>query len=314
MALAIKKKTRELRIENKVPLKVRIYHYRWFYFMFLPVFAALLVFNYLPMAGIFYAFTEYSPFTKPVFIGFENFKTLLFSTSMFLRAFVNTLEISFVKMVICLGCSIGLALLIDEIVSVKFRKLIQTIVYIPHFISWVVVASIFTMVLSPKNGIINALIEAFGGEPIYFLANEIWWRPVFYLINIWKETGWGTIIFIAALAGVDQELHEAAEIDGANRIQRILHITLPSISGTILVVFILNLAKILNLFDPVWVLQNPMVLGVSDVIETYVYRMGITSADYGLSTAAGLFKSVISVILVIIANKASERINGEEVL
>lgn len=316
VALVSKRKRQAMVLDagtSKKPLKVRIYHYRWFYLMFLPVFIALVVFHYLPMAGVLYSFTEYSPFSDPVFIGLENFKTL-FSSGMFWRAFRNTLQISFIKMALCLVSSIGLALLLDEIASVRFRKLAQTVVYIPHFISWVVVASIFTMILSPKNGIVNAVIEAFGGEPIYFLANDRWWRPIFYLINIWKEIGWGTIIFIAALAGVDQELHEAARIDGANRIQRILHITLPSITGTILVVFILNLAKILNLFDPVWVLQNSMVLGVSDVIETYVYRMGITSADYGLSTAAGLFKSAISVILVTIANRASKKLNGEEVL
>lgn len=313
MAMASSKRKKGAEASAGKPLRLRLYHYRWFYLMFLPVFISLVVFNYLPMAGVLYSFTEYSPFAEPTFIGLENFKAL-FSSGMFWRAFRNTLQISFVKMVLCLGSSIGLALLLDEIAWPGYRKLAQTVIYLPHFISWVVVASIFTMILSPKNGLVNAVIEAFGGDPIYFLANDKWWRPIFYLINIWKEIGWGTIIFIAALAGVDQEQHEAARIDGATRIQRILHITLPSISGTILVVFILNLAKILNLFDPVWVLQNSMVLGVSDVIETYVYRMGITSANYGMSTAAGLFKSVISVILVTVANKASKKINGEEVL
>lgn len=298
---------------SNVPLSVRIYHYRWFYAMFFPVFLCTLLFAYFPMAGILYAFTEYTPFTKPVFIGLENFKTL-FSSPAFWRAFKNTLQISFLNLVLSMVFSVGLALLIDEVASVKFRKVTQTIVYIPHFISWVVVASIFTMFLSPKNGIVNQVINFFGGESIYFLASEKWWRPIFYVINRWKETGWGTIIFIAALAGVDQEMHEAARIDGATRLQRILYITLPAISGTVLVVFVLNLAKILNLFDSVWVLQNSMVLGVSDVIETFVYRMGITSADYGLSTAAGLFKSIVSIILVNIANKASKKINGEGVL
>lgn len=299
--------------KSGVPLKVRIYHYRWFYLMFLPVFLSMIVFSYLPMAGILYAFTEYSPFTKPTFIGVENFRTL-FSSPAFWRAFKNTLEISVTNLVLSLVCSVGLALLIDEMKSVRFRKVTQTVIYIPHFISWVVVASIFTMLLSPKSGIVNQVIQFFGGDPIYFLANEKWWRPMFFIINRWKETGWGTIIFIAALAGVDQELHEAARIDGASRIQRVFYITLPAISGTILVVFILNLAKVLNLFDSVWVLQNSMVLSVSDVIETYVYRLGITSADYGLSTAAGLFKSIVSVILVTVANKASKKINGEGIL
>lgn len=298
---------------SSVPLKVQIYHYRWFYVMFFPVFLSTLLFAYFPMAGILYAFTEYTPFTEPIFIGLENFKTL-FGSPAFWRAFKNTLQISIVNLILSMVFSVGLALLIDEIKSVRFRKMTQTVIYIPHFISWVVVASIFTMFLSPKNGIVNQVITLFGGEPIYFLANEKWWRPVFYVINRWKETGWGTITFIAALAGVDQEMHEAARIDGATRLQRVMYITIPAISGTILVVFILNLAKVLNLFDPVWVLQNSMVLSVSDVIETFVYRLGITSADYGLSTAAGLFKSVVSVLLVATANKASEKINGEGIL
>ena len=291
----------------------KLYKYRYFYIMFVPVFLGLFVFHYLPMVGVLYSFTEYTPFSVPTFIGMENFKTL-FQSRAFWRAFGNTVEISFLNLILNLVCSVGLALLIDEIASRKFRMVTQTIVYNPHFISWVVVASIFTMFLSPKNGMINKLIEMAGGEAVYFLANEKWWRPVFYFISRWKETGWGTIIFIAALMGIDQEMYEAAKIDGATRPQQIWYITIPAIRGTVLVVFILNLAKVLNLFEPVWVLQNAMVMGVSDVIGTFVYRLGITGADYGLSTAAGLFKSVISVILVTVANRASKKINGEGIL
>lgn len=307
------KRIKKASMDKRKKLLVDIYHYRWFYLMFLPVLLVLVVFCYFPMVGIFYAFTDYTPFHDPIYIGFENFKTL-FSSPKFWRAFTNTLEISLTKLVISLVFSVGFALLIDEISSRKFRKLTQTIMYIPHFISWVVVASIFTIFLSPKDGFINQLIQSLGGESIYFLANEKWWRPVFYIVNLWKETGWGTIIFIAALAGVDQEMHEAAKIDGAGHIQRIWYITLPAISVTILTVFILNLAKVLNLFDSVWVLQNSSVLGISDVIGTYVYRLGITSANYGLSTAAGLFKSVISVVLITLANKVSKKIKGEGIL
>lgn len=294
-------------------MRIQIYRFRWFYVMFLPVMISFFIFNYIPMAGICYSFTEYTPFREPVFVGLENFR-ILFASPAFWTAFRNTLEISLVNLVLSLVFSVGLALLIDEVASTKFRMVVQTVVYIPHFMSWVVVASIFVMFLSPKTGIVNQIIESFGRKPVYFLASETWWRPIFYIVNRWKETGWGTIIFIAALAGVDQEMHEAAKIDGASRIQRIFYITLPSIAGTILVVFILNLAKVMNLFDSVWVLQNPMVINVSDVIGTYVYRMGITSADYGLSTAAGLFKSVVSVILVTAANRASKKINGEGIL
>ncbi len=287
--------------------------YAWFYVMFVPVFLVLLVFHYIPMFGILYSFYDYTPFGKPQWVGFENFMTL-FGSKLFWRAFKNTLVISCVNLMLSMIFSVGFALLIDEINCVWFKKLTQTINYIPHFMSWVVVASIFTIILSPKNGFVNAVIKLCGGDPIYFLASEHWWRPVFYFIERWKETGWGTIIFVAAIAGIDQEQYEAAIIDGVNRFQRVWYITLPAIQNTILIVFILNLAKVLNLFDPVWVLQNAMVQNVSDVIGTYVYRIGIDNADYGLSTAAGLFKSVISVILVLLANKASKKIKGEGIL
>lgn len=307
------KKKVEYVCKHSQSLKVRIYRYRWFYIMFLPVFLALIVFNYIPMVGIAISFFEYTPFGKPIFVGLENFETL-FSSKAFIRSFNNTLVISLINLFLSMFCCVALALLIDEIKSVNFRKLTQTIIYIPHFISWVVVASIFTMFLSPKNGILNEIIKMFGGDPIYFLADKKWWLPAFLIINRWKETGWGTIIFIAALAGIDQEMYEAATVDGANRVQKVMYITLPAIANTILVVFILNLAKVLGLFDSVWVLQNDMVINVSDVIGTYVYRIGITNADYGLSTAAGLFKSIISVVLVTAANKMSKKIKGEGIL
>lgn len=292
---------------------VQIYHYRWFYLMFLPVFLSLLVFHYFPIYGIKYAFTDYTPFKEPTWVGLANFE-YLFSSKKFWQAFRNTVELSLINLVLGMVFSVGLALLIDEVRSVGFRKATQTIVYIPHFISWVVVASIFTLFLSPQSGMVNAIITSLGGEPIYFLASDKWWRVVFYLLNLWKETGWGTIIYIAALAGVDQEMYEAATIDGAGHFQRVWYISIPAISATILTVFILNLAKVLNLFDSVFVLQNDSVIKSSDVIGTYVYRLGITSADYGVSTAAGLFKSVISLVLITVANRLSKKVKGEGIL
>jgi putative aldouronate transport system permease protein len=210
--------------------------------------------------------------------------------------------------------SVGLAIMLDDLIGKRFKKFSQTVLYIPHFLSWVVVASIFTMFLSPQDGVINKIIEALGGKSIYFMVDESWWTAIFLLINRWKETGWGTIIFIAALSGVDQEMYEAAKIDGATRMNRIIFITIPAIQNTILVVFILNLAKVLNIFEPIFVLYNSSVLDVSDVIGTYVYRMGIINQDYGMSTAAGLFKSVISLILIIMSNKISKKIKGEGIL
>lgn len=229
--------------------------YRAFYIMFIPLFLCLILFSYLPMFGILYAFTDYTPFKPAQFVGLQNFQKL-FSQAGFWKAFFNTLQISITKLVIDTLGSIVLALLLDELHFKWFKKISQTIIYIPHFMSWVVVASIFTMFLSPKNGLINGVITALGGDSIYFLANEKWWRPIFYMIAVWKDIGWGTIIYIAALSGVDMEQHEAAVLDGATRFQRVIYLTLPAISGTIVTVFILNLAKVLNLFDPVWVLQN----------------------------------------------------------
>ncbi|MBE5961889.1 MAG: sugar ABC transporter permease [Lachnospiraceae bacterium] len=296
------------------PLLTRMYKYRYMYAMYLPVFIVFVIFSYIPMVGILISFTKYTPFTKtPEWVGFENFKTL-FASDIFWRAVKNTILISSVNIILSITTCVGLALLIDEVKSVWFRKVVQSILYIPHFISWVVVASIFTVLLSPQDGFINGILEYFGKDPVYFLADNAWWRPCLWVIDRWKGIGWGTIIYIAALTAVDPEMHEAATIDGANRIQRIRHITLPTIAPTILVVFIMDLAKILNIFESVWVLQNSAVLGASDVIGTYVYRIGITNAQYGLSAAAGLFKSVISVTLVTIANRASRKIRGEGIL
>ena len=310
-----RKKEPGLVLSNKdKPLLTRMYKYRYMYVMYLPVFLVFLVFNYIPMVGVLLAFTKYSPISQEItWVGLKNFQNL-FASDIFWRAFKNTLIISSVNIVLSITTCVGLALLIDEIRTVWFRKAVQSILYIPHFISWVVVASIFTMILSPQGGLINGAIEAFGGAPIYFLANTSWWRICLWVIDRWKGIGWGTIIYIAALTAVDPELHEAATIDGANRVQRIWHITLPAIAPTILVVFIMDIAKILNIFESVWVLQNDAVLAVSDVIGTYVYRIGITGAQYGPSTAAGLFKSLIAVVLVTIANRISRKIRGEGIL
>lgn len=291
----------------------RMYKYRYFYIMFAPVLILLIMFNYIPMLGVRIAFYEWGIMGPIDFVGFQNFKDI-FSSMNFWRAFKNTIFISFTNLLLSMVFSVGIALLLNELRSVNFKKVAQTTLYLPHFLSWVAVASIFTMFLSPQTGVVNEIIKAFGGEPIYFLANEKWWTPVYLLINRWKETGWGTIIFCAALAGVDQEMYEAAALDGASRIKQAWYITIPAIQNTILVVFILNLAKVLNVFESVLVLYNPMVYDVSDVIGTYTYRLGLLSNDYGVSTAVGLFKSVVSLVLVSGANKLNKKIKGEGIL
>lgn len=260
------------------------------------------------------AFYEWGLFGPKYFKGFENFQGLL-SSKLFITSFLNTVVISGYNLISGMATAIIFALLLNEIPNGIFKKFTQTVVYLPHFLSWVVVAAIFAMLLSPDSGIINEIIKHFGGTPIYFMISNKWWRGIFITINLWKGTGWGAIIYLAALAGVDPQLYEAAAIDGAGKLKQTWHITLPSIQNTILVVLILNLAKILNVFQPVFLMYNPQVYPVADVIDTYTYRLGFTSGgDVDLATAVGLFKSVICMILVLITNNLSKRIKGESIL
>ncbi len=303
-------------IGKKASVIDRMIQYKYFYFMFIPVMAVLVLFYYLPMWGIRFALYKYNPYIpEPVFIGFANF-TKLFSTDRFWAAFNNTIILSLVNLFLAMFFSVLVALLLNEIYNVTMKKFVQTVIYLPHFLSWVVVASIFMILLSPQSGFLNAVLVKVGilNEPIYFLANEKWWRPVWYFISRWKETGWGTIIFLAALSGISPELYEAAEIDGAGRLKQTWYITVPSLLNTILVVFILQLAKVMNVFESVFVLYNPLVYSVSDVIQTYTYRVGLIQADYGYSTAVGLFKSFISLILVVTADYASQKIRGRGIV
>jgi putative aldouronate transport system permease protein len=284
-----------------------------FYLMFLPVLVYYILFHYLPMYGLKIAFYDYGLFGVKGFIGLQNFQDLL-TNPKFWEAFRNTLVISGGNLVLGMIFALMLSLLMNELRNGPFKKITQTIVYLPHFLSWVVVASIFTMLLSPDNGVINAVIKQAGGEPFYFLVSEKWWTPIFLFIYRWKETGWGTVIFLAALSGVDPGLYEAAWIDGASRLRQVWHITLPSIRTTILAVFILNLASVLNLLDSVFVMLNPLILSVGEVIDTYTYRTGMINHDYDYATAVGLFKSVISLVLVLSANWLSKRVQGESIL
>ncbi|HHX60927.1 MAG TPA: sugar ABC transporter permease [Epulopiscium sp.] len=300
-------------IASNKSLKSRIFQYRHLYIMFLPVLVLLILFYYLPMLGIRIAFYDWGMFGPIEFVGFDNFKTIL-SSNMFLRAFRNTLTLSFTNLVLGMFFSIIFALLLNEVNNLKFKKISQTVLYLPHFLSWVVVASIFTIILSPQGGFVNTVLAKFGQKSIYFLVSEKWWTPIYLFINRWKETGWGTIIFIAAIMGIDLSMYEAAGIDGAGKLKQVWYITLPAIQNTILVVFILNLAKVLNVFESVLVLYNSMVYDVADVIGTYNYRAGLLNQDYGIATAVGLFKSVVSLILVILANRISKRINGKGIL
>ncbi|MCB2352783.1 ABC transporter permease [Clostridium estertheticum] len=297
---------------NATVLK-KMLRYKYFYLMALPVVVITFIFYYMPMYGIKFAFTKYGPFAPAKFIGLDNFRTL-FKTPQFLSAFRNTITLSLLNLFVGMIVTIVFALLLNEVKNKFAKSFVQTLLYLPHFLSWVVVASIFTIILSPQDGFINQLLVQTGHKPFYFLVSEKWWTPIFVFIARWKDTGWGTIIYLAALSGISPELYEAASIDGASRLKQCFHVTIPGIMNTILVIFILDLAKVLNLFDSVFNLMNPLVYSVSDTIQTYTFRVMSQQADYGYTTAVGLFKSVIALVLVLAANKISKKIKGSSIL
>ena len=296
----------------------KIYYHRGFYVMFLPVFIMVILFFYWPMLGCRFAFTKYV-IRAPYYVGLYHFNRMFTNDIYFWRAFRNTLILSLTKLILNTGMAVIISLLLNEIVSLGFKKTVQTIVYLPHFMSWVVVASVFKMILDPNaSGVVNSILLKANiiSEPIYFLGDTKYWRSVFYIMNIWKDTGWGTILFLATLSGISPDLYEAAQIDGANRWNRLIHITLPALANTIITVFILNLAKVMNLFESVFVTMNDAVVAVSDVLQTYIYAktFGSGNSDYGYSTAVGLFKSFVGMILVFGCNWASKKVRGRGIV
>ena len=296
----------------------KIYYHRGFYVMFLPVFIMVILFFYWPMLGCRFAFTKYV-IRAPYYVGLYHFNRMFTNDIYFWRSFRNTLVLSLTKLILNTGMAVIISLLLNEIVSLGFKKTVQTIVYLPHFMSWVVVASVFKMILDPNaSGVVNSILLKANiiSEPIYFLGETKYWRSMFYIMNIWKDTGWGTILFLATLSGISPDLYEAAQIDGANRWNRLIHITLPALANTIITVFILNLAKVMNLFESVFVTMNDAVVAVSDVLQTYIYAktFGSGNSDYGYSTAVGLFKSFVGMILVLGCNWASKKVRGRGIV
>lgn len=304
---------------KKKPLLPRIKMYSGFYLMFIPVLVFLIIFHYMPMFGIYYSFTKYNIIKDPVWVGLKNFERL-FSMPNFWSAFSNTIELSVIKLLLTTGASVILSLLLNEMNNIWGKKLSQTIIYLPHFMSWVVTASVFQLILSPTTaGLVNSILIQLGvvDQGIYFLGSSSTWTGAYYVINIWHDTGWGTIIFMATLTGIDPGIYEAASIDGAGRWKKMWYITLPSLANTIITVLILNLAKIMNLFESVFVLQNDAVMDVSQVLQTYVYYQTFNSGgipDYGYTTAIGLFRSLVGMTLMLICNYASKKVRGRGIV
>lgn len=268
--------------------------------MCVPALAWLLFFQIIPMSGIVMAFQNYKPRTGlfgSKLIGLENFR-YLFSLSEVWRVAGNTLYIAIAKIILNLLVPLLFALMLNEVRQLRYKKLVQTVTYLPHFISWVILSNILLNIFS-YDGIFDRLVVFLGGESTVWLSRPTFFRWLIILSDVWKEFGFGAIIFLAALAAVNPELYEAACIDGAGSFRQLLHITLPCIASTITLVFVLSLGNILNAgFDQVYNMYNSLVMSSSDIIDTWVYRMGLVRMDFSLSTAAGLIKSVISMTLI----------------
>ncbi|MEK4036410.1 sugar ABC transporter permease [Paenibacillus sp. FSL L8-0493] len=278
---------------------------KWLYILLLPGVLYFLVFKYVPMWGVLLAFKNYQPFLgfqKSEWVDFEHFR-VFFQNPDFFMLLRNTLLLSFYNLIFFFPAPIILALLLNEIRLSFYKKTIQTMIYVPHFISMVIVASMSYVFLTTEGGTVNEFLYTFTGRKIDFLANPDWFRPLIILQTIWKECGWGTIIFLAALAGVDVEQYEAAVVDGANRWRQIWHITLPAIRSTIVILLILRMGTILdNGFEQIYLMMNALNREVGEVFDTYVYALGITQGAFSYSTAVGLFKSIIGVTLVLGTN------------
>lgn len=270
--------------------------------MLLPCLILLIIYSYVPLVGLKMAFERFIPskglFGEQEFVGLHWFK-YLFNMDDFFYALRNTLVISCTKLILTMAASILFAILVNEIRNRKLKRTIQTVVYLPHFISWVILASVFIDILSPSEGIVNRLIAAFGGEPIYFLGSNKWFPFTLVATDIWKEFGFGTIVYLAAITSIDPGLYESAAIDGANKFQQIIHITLPGLMGIIVLMMLLNIGSILGgNFDQVYNLYSPQVYRSGDILDTLVYRIGLVDFNFSLSTAVGLFKSLVSTILI----------------
>lgn len=307
--------TRETTLIHNKEVNIRMFSKKikknWeLYLLMLPVVIYFIIFHYYPMYGIQIAFKDFVPslgYSGSEWVGFKHFKTF-FNSYDFWRLLKNTLGISFYQLIAGFPAPIILAIMLNEIRRKKYKKFMQTITYAPHFISTVTIAGIMTIFLSPDSGIINFVIRAFGGESVDFLGKAEWFKTIFVTSNIWQNAGWGSIIYLASLTSIDTALYEAAAIDGCNKFKRIWNIDIPGILPTAIILLTMNLGRIMNVgFQKILLLQNSLNISSSDVIQAYVYRMGLENAQFSLSTAVGLFNNIINLILLISFNKFAKK-------
>ena len=281
------------------------------YLFLLPTVVYFLLFRFYPLYGLQLAFKNYrilDGIGGSPWVGLDNFRRF-FSTADFGKLMWNTLGVSVFTLVFTFPLPIILALLLNQLPSLKYKKLVQTTVYAPHFISTVVMVGMIFLFTSPSSGVINKIIEAAGGKAVHFTAEPSWFVPLYVISEVWQSTGWGSILYLAALAGVSPELHEAALVDGANKFQRVWHIDIPGILPTIVIMMILNAGKIMNVgFEKAYLMQTSLNIRASEIIATYVYKRGVLKSQISLATAVGLFDSVVNMILVVTVNWISRKV------
>lgn len=287
-----------------------------FHVMLLPAVIITIIFKYTPFVGISMAFEDYTPL-KGIFdqtwVGMDNYK-YLFSLPGFGSVIWNTIFIAVMKMIGNLIFPVLIALLLNEIHNKHYKKTVQTVLYLPHFISWAALAGIFIDILSPSGGIVNQLLNLLGMDSVFFLGDPKVFPYTMAITDVWKELGWGTIVYLAAITGIDPTYYEAAKIDGANRFQQVFYVTIPSILSMILLMMVLSVGNVLQAgFEQVFNLYSPQVYSTGDIIDTYVFRIGVIEAKFDLATAVGLFKSAISFVLIMIGYKAADKMAGYKV-
>lgn len=302
-------------MENKGLLK-EMKKYLPFYMFLLPALILVILFCYLPMDGLAIAFKDYKMargISGSDWVGLKHFKNL-FSDPNFYRILGNTLKISIATLLTTFPVTVIFTILVNEIFSKKFKSVVQTITYMPHFLSWVVVGTFVYQLLSPAGGVVNAALIKLGvlEKPLYFMAQKDMFVPIYLITNLWKTTGYSIVIYLATIAGIDTAMYDAASIDGANRFHRILYITLPAMFPTMCTMLILSIGSLVSVgFDPIFNLYNDATYQTADVISTYVYRKGMIESRYDFSTAIGLFQNVVSLALVLIANWFARKANPE---
>lgn len=310
-----------MRMEKKKQLKVKTAPRSWkreimhnwpLYVMLLPSIVLAVIFCYIPMGGLIMAFQDYKPWlgiTGSEFVGLDNFKQIFMFEESY-QAIINTLIIATAKIICGLIVPIVVALLLNEVKHVGLKKGIQTLVYLPHFLSWITVAGMMKDILG-LDGIVNAVMQKLGVEPIFFLGEAGMFRQIVVLSDVWKGFGFGMIVYLAAISNIDQNLYEAAEMDGANRWKQTLHITIPSITPMIIVMATLSLGNVLNAgFDQIFNLYSPLTYSTGDIIDTYVYRQSLINGQYSFGTAVGLFKSGVGLLLTAVAYKLAYKFAG----